>query len=164
MLASALRMSGRIAIGAHRCLIACNPLQRHQGPVSHPGLVRGQARPDGQPSAAPGDLSRPAGYNSARRSQRRTRAGHGAVGHAGAYPFRRSAGDEHPQPEEPALAALAGTGKSLRRSRDVVLRVRRYETAQDADLVRPCRGTSAVCFPWVMDAAEGRAWAQERAG
>jgi hypothetical protein len=70
------------------------------------------------------------------------------VGHAGAYPFRRSAGDEHPQPEEPALAALAGTGKSLRRSRDVVLRVRRYETAQDADLVRPCRGTSAVCFPW----------------
>jgi putative SOS response-associated peptidase YedK len=77
------------------------------------------------------------------------------VGHAGAYPFRRSAGDEHPQPEEPALAALAGTGKSLRRSRDVVLRVRRYETAQDADLVRPCRGTSAVCFPGLWTPRKG---------
>ena len=51
-------------------------------------------------------------------------------------PFRRTAGDKYPERGEHALAHLAGSGKSMRGARDVVLRVRGHPAAQDADLVR----------------------------
>jgi putative SOS response-associated peptidase YedK len=44
--------------------------------------------------------------------------------------------DEHPQYEEPALAAMARPVIPLHRPVHVILRVRGHEAAQDADLVR----------------------------
>jgi hypothetical protein len=51
-----------------------------------------------------------------------------------------AAGHQHPQREQSALARVARQAEPLPRASHVVLRVRRDQAAQDADLVRPGRG------------------------
>ena len=53
-----------------------------------------------------------------------------------------------------------GRTKSLRRPGDIVLRVRRHEAAQDADLVRVERGPAVVRVRRSMDALAGRTRSQ----
>ena len=57
-----------------------------------------------------------------------------------------------------------GSRKPLRRPGDVVLRVRRHQAPQDADLVRAERGSAAVRLRRPLDALERRARPEERAG
>jgi hypothetical protein len=56
---------------------------------------------------------------------------------------RCSSDHQHPKREEPALAAMAGAGKPVRGAVHVVLRVRRHEASEDADVVRLGRESAA---------------------
>jgi len=73
-------------------------------------------------------------------------------------------GQPHPQPEQPALARMAGPEPPLRRPGDIVLRVRGHQAAQDPDMVRTERGPAPVRLRGPMDALARRARPQERAG
>ncbi len=86
----------------------------------------------------------------------------GALGHAGAAAIRRRANHQYPQREEPALATLARANEPLRRSGDVLLRIRRHQAAQNADVVRAWRGSAAVRLCRSVDAVARRARPKER--
>ena len=62
---------------------------------------------------------------------------------------------------EPALARLAWTEVSLHRPGHVFLRIRGHQAAQDANLVCPGRGPTAVCLCWSLDTLAWRARPQE---
>ena len=64
------------------------------------------------------------------------RGGPRPLGHAGAASIWRPAGHEHPQRLEARTGAAGLARSSLHRPGDVVLRICRYQTTQDADLVR----------------------------
>ena len=64
----------------------------------------------------------------------------------------------------PHLARLARRRKPVHRPGDLVLRIRRHQAAQDADLVRAARGSAFVRFCRRVDALAWNARAEERAG
>src|SRR5580700_133549 len=57
--------------------------------------------------------------------------------------------------EQPALAGMARQAKSLRGPGDLVLRIRGYEAAQNADMVCSERGSAALRLRGPMDALAG---------
>ena len=65
---------------------------------------------------------------------------------------------------KPALARLARQTQPLHRAGNLVLRVRRHEAAQDAEVVRPRPGPPLVCLRWSLDPLARHARAKERAG
>jgi hypothetical protein len=73
----------------------------------------------------------------------RTRAHAGPLGHAGTAAVWWCAHHQHPQPGQSALARLAECRPSLCRAVQLLLRIRRHQAAQDADLVRPRRRSPA---------------------
>ena len=107
----------------------------------------------GNHAATARDLPRPDGADRPRRRRRRARACHGALGNARAAAVRRPAGDEHPEREEPALAAVARQGKPLHRAGDVVLRICRTRSRARRRSGSPWRGRPLFAFaglwtPW----------------
>src|SRR5208283_4338229 len=135
-----------------------------QRPGGHPRLVSREARSHRQSAAVSRYLPRSVRADRSRRGRRRTRACHGALGHAWTAAVWRPAGHKHPQPEQPALARMAGPEPPLRRPGDIVLRVRGHQAAQDPDMVRTERGPAPVRLRGPMDALARRARPQERAG
>ena len=61
------------------------------------------------------------------------------------------------------MARLARQEKPLHRARDFVLRARRYQAAQDAEMVRAQPRSTLVRVRWSMDPLARRARAKERA-
>jgi hypothetical protein len=110
------------------------------------------------------DLPRPACSDRAQQPGWRARTYHGALGHAGLAAVRRPARHQRPQRLESALAQLALGAEPVSRARDQLLRVRRHEALQDADLVCTQGGLTFVRFCRTVGEVAGRARAEERAG